>query len=369
MLREINLFKNCMDVGDVQVKDYPRTCVWEVTMGCNMRCKHCGSSCEFPLPGELNTLEAFDFIDMCSDIGMEWINLSGGEPLTRKDLPKLIEHIYLKGMYVNIITNGWLIDENTSDFLSKFPYLRVVISVDGLKDIHDSIRKPGAFEHVEKAFDVLNSRDILTGCITTVTNRNIDCLNDIKDFLISKKVDSWQLQIGLPMGNLSDHDEWVIKPFQINDIIEFCCKTSNEYKIKVYPADCIGYFDKRIEKIYEKSFGSEYDVQWQGCNAGLRSFGILHNGDIVGCTSMRSREFIEGNIKERSLREIWENPNGFLWRRNFNPDNLGGDCKICKYSKRCLGGCPNTRLSMNGDICSENLYCTYNLKIKDDRKK
>ena len=64
-------------------KDYPRTCVWEVTMGCNMRCGHCGSSCKTALPGELTTQEAFNFIDMCDDAGLEWINLSGGEPFTR----------------------------------------------------------------------------------------------------------------------------------------------------------------------------------------------------------------------------------------------------------------------------------------------
>ena len=31
------------------------TAVWEITMGCNMRCKHCGSSCAEALPDELNT--------------------------------------------------------------------------------------------------------------------------------------------------------------------------------------------------------------------------------------------------------------------------------------------------------------------------
>ena len=62
----------------------PITCVWEVTMGCNMRCGHCGSSCEKPLPDELSTDEAFKLIDMLEDIGIEWVTLSGGEPLTKR---------------------------------------------------------------------------------------------------------------------------------------------------------------------------------------------------------------------------------------------------------------------------------------------
>ena len=71
------------------------TCVWEVTMACNMRCKHCGSSCSNALPGELSTFEALRFIDMCKDIGIQWISLSGGEPFVRKDLLYLIKRITL----------------------------------------------------------------------------------------------------------------------------------------------------------------------------------------------------------------------------------------------------------------------------------
>ena len=59
----------------------PMTAVWEITMGCNMRCKHCGSSCENALPDELTTEEALDLADQIADLGLTWITLSGGEPL------------------------------------------------------------------------------------------------------------------------------------------------------------------------------------------------------------------------------------------------------------------------------------------------
>ena len=66
--------------------DYtPLTAVWEITMGCNMRCDHCGSSCEAPLPDELTTAEALALCDDLKKVGLQWITLSGGEPLTRTD--------------------------------------------------------------------------------------------------------------------------------------------------------------------------------------------------------------------------------------------------------------------------------------------
>lgn len=45
-------------------------------------------------------------------------------------------------------------------------------------------------------------------------------------------------------------------------------------------------------------------------------------------------------------------------------DKLSGSCKTCVYGSKCLGGCPNTRLTMKGSIYEENEYCAYNLSLK-----
>lgn len=80
--------------------------------------------------------------------------------------------------------------------------------------------------------------------------------------------------------------------------------------------------------------------------------------------SIRDKEFVEGNIKERSLRKIWEDEGSFLWRRSLTKDKLKGACHSCRYGSKCLGGCVNTRLTMNGDIYSENQYCAYYPELK-----
>ena len=340
------------------------TCVWEVTMACNMHCKHCGSSCEHSLPDELTTEEALKFVDMCKDMNLGWVNLSGGEPLTRKDIFEIAYKLESYGIGVNIITNGWLIDDTMIEKLKKISSLRIAISLDGTKDLHDFIRKDGAFEHATNALKKLQAAGISTACITTITKKNIDKLSEIYKVLLDCKVEAWQLQIGLPMGNLEKHPDWVIEPSDVKRIIDFCYETSNENKIYVYPADCIGYYDKKLDAIYRKSFGNDVDCEWEGCHAGVRSFGILHNGDILGCTSIRDKSFIEGNIRERTLRDIWFDEKSFSWRRNFNKSCLKGACLKCERAEKCLGGCFNTRISINKDISSENQYCVYNQFLK-----
>ena len=339
----------------------PLTCVWEVTMGCNMRCGHCGSSCIDPLPDELTTDEAFNFIDQCEEIGLKWVTLSGGEPTTRKDLIQLVQRFTQKNIVVNMITNGWLPDEDLVTSLKEANIATVAISIDGTELIHDEIRKKGAYKQAMKAFKLLKAVGISTGCVTTVSKANIDILPELKEELIQMGVKSWQLQIGLPMGNLKEKPDWVIDAKQVDDLLLFCYNASREGRITIHPADCIGYYTKMEEEIRQKSFNLSHPVSWNGCNAGTQGFGILHNGDILGCTSIREKEFIEGNIKDRTIADIWNDEESFLWRRQITKSKLKGNCATCNFGSKCLGGCPNTRLTMNGTIYSENQYCSYSL--------
>lgn len=347
----------------------PVTCVWEVTMGCNMRCKHCGSSCSEPLSDELTTEEALNLCDQIAKMGLRWVTLSGGEPLTRKDIPLLVERLTSRGVSVNIITNGWLLDEGLIKELKKSGIATVAISIDGTEEIHNLIRRPGSYEQSRRAFAILKENGIQAGAVTTISKQNLGILEDMKNELLAMGVGSWQVQIGLPMGNLKERPDWLLEPEQVDDILDFCYKTAIEGKMKIFPADCIGYCTTKEMEIKKISFGTNNVRLWDGCNAGIRGFGILQNGDILGCTSIRNKEYIEGNIRERSLREIWEDKDNFLWRRNMVKTKLSGDCASCVYGSKCLGGCPNTRLTMTGSIYGENEYCSYNVELKKLRTK
>jgi len=347
----------------------PLTAVWEVTMGCNMRCGHCGSSCEDRLPGELNTQEALSLADQIADLGLKWITLSGGEPLLRADLPLLIEQFVSRSVVVNIISNGWFIDAHMAQTLKTSGVSTVAISIDGTENVHDSIRKPGSFQRIREAVAHLKHAGVTVGAVTTISRKNIAILPELRRILIHMGVDLWQVQLGQPMGNFKESPDWVISPEQVPDIIDFCSETAMDGEIKIFPADCIGYYTEQEMMIRQYAgIGGPASI-WSGCNAGTRNFGILHNGDILGCTSIREKSFIEGNIREQPLSHIWSNPTGFTWCRNASKAQLQGDCAICIYASKCLGGCSNTRLTMNGDMYSENQYCAYNVALKSLRER
>lgn len=348
--------------------DYqPITAVWEITMGCNMRCGHCGSSCHEPLPDELTTEEALQVCDDMKTLGLRWITLSGGEPLTRKDWPLLAGRLYQNGIIPNIITNGWLVTAEMVKTAEANGVQTISISLDGVKDTHDAIRKQGSYERVIQAFQILHRMNHVSGANTTITEQNIRELDEIKKILISNGVNLWQIQIGLPMGNLAPKKDLIIKPDIVDYLLEYAYQTTLEGKIKVFPADCLGYFTGKEIVTRQISTGSNTPVLWQGCNAGKRSFGLLHNGDVLGCASIREPSFIEGNIRKRSLVQIWNDPNAFKWARTLKKSDLAGNCKECCYGDVCLGGCPNTRLTLYGSIHSDNAYCSYHKAMEETK--
>jgi len=59
---------------------FPRACVWELTLACNLRCKHCGSIAGSKRPDELSLDECMRVAGELVELGCRRITLSGGEP-------------------------------------------------------------------------------------------------------------------------------------------------------------------------------------------------------------------------------------------------------------------------------------------------
>ena len=65
----------------------PSIAVWEITLRCDLACRHCGSRAGRERPDELTTSEALDVVRQMADLGVKEVTLIGGEAYLR-DLPK-----------------------------------------------------------------------------------------------------------------------------------------------------------------------------------------------------------------------------------------------------------------------------------------
>ena len=85
----------------------PRWLLAELTYACPLQCPYCSNPIDYAAHSqELTTEEWRRVFSEARAMGAVQLGLSGGEPLTRKDLPELVAHARELGYYSNLITSG-----------------------------------------------------------------------------------------------------------------------------------------------------------------------------------------------------------------------------------------------------------------------
>src|SRR5580704_16222215 len=94
---------------DARVQDRawrPIYAVWEITLQCDLACRHCGSRAGRARPDELTTAEALDVVAQMAELGVKEVTLIGGEAYLRDDWTELVRAIRARGMLCSITTGG-----------------------------------------------------------------------------------------------------------------------------------------------------------------------------------------------------------------------------------------------------------------------
>ncbi len=85
----------------------PYTLVAELTYRCPLRCVYCSNPLDYARHGdELDTATWLRVLDEGEELGVVQLNLTGGEPLVRDDLERLVERARALDLYTNLITSG-----------------------------------------------------------------------------------------------------------------------------------------------------------------------------------------------------------------------------------------------------------------------
>ncbi len=106
-----------------------------LTYRCNSKCSMC-NIWKFPThPKDEVSLETLDKIPY----GVDYLNLTGGEPTLRNDLPEIVDLLYPRAMQLEISSNG-LHTERLEPIIKKYPDIKIRLSLDGFELTNDSIR-------------------------------------------------------------------------------------------------------------------------------------------------------------------------------------------------------------------------------------
>lgn len=150
----------------------PFTLLISPTMQCNLRCQGCYSGRYVHKKGLSYDL-LHRILNEAQGMGIQFIVLSGGELLTRKEeVFQLAEEFH--NMYFMFYTNGTLIDDTVADRLYELGNVGAIMSLEGFEEATDARRGKGVYQKVMDAMERLKIRGVPFGTSLTVTRHNLE---------------------------------------------------------------------------------------------------------------------------------------------------------------------------------------------------
>lgn len=321
-------------------KPYLYNLFFELTLRCNERCLHCGSSCGDIKSSEM-TVAQYDKLmhEIAEDFDISdknfLLNVTGGEPLIRKDFFEIMEIANKIGYYWGMTSNATLITKDVAKDLKRVGLKSVSISIDGLPETHDAFRRtPGGWQ---KAMDGIQNLIDYTECdhvcvTTVVTHKNINELKELYKIFDAMDIDSWRVFEIDPIGRALQHPEYLLSSEDYKNMVEFI----RNMRIKGEPVTygCAHYTGLEYER--------EIRDWYYRCTAGTNTASIACNGDILACLDIERRpELIQGNVlKGDRFSEVWFNK--FKPYRSEDLSCRNDKCKNCEHAKYCAGGAFHT---------------------------
>lgn len=249
---------------------------------CNFWCTHCSTEKFRKIKYERKLIveDVKNIADQADELGLANFVITGGEPLTFKELPELIRVIDPNRFFIVIDTNGYLLTKEKCKELKELGIDKVQISIDSLNEQeHDEFRyKKGSHKKCLEGIDNLQEAGIICIISTVVTHQRVHSqeLIDYLEFAKSKGIDVF-ITYAKPVGAWEGNFDCLVT----KDDMKYIESLRNKYNVFTHLSSTYG--------------------QNLGCIAVKRVISIIPSGDVMPCPYI----FVSlGNIFEESLKTI-----------------------------------------------------------------
>jgi len=335
---------------------------WHLTERCNLRCTHCyqteGKTEELTLTEIKEVLsEITDMLTIWSDkYQLEFspsLNITGGEPLLRNDLFKILGKMHATDFAIYLLTNGTLVDAEKAKHLADLDVKGVQVSIEGPEDVHDSIRGNGSFAASCRGVTHLLKSGLKVTLNATLSEINAEKFRDIFEIATSLGVQRLGFSRLVPAGRGVGLVDQMIDKQRVMEIYEsiFALPTNG---LEIVTGDPIASQMKNGPDLDD--CGS---IPTGGCAAGISGLTFLSDGTVTPC---RRLAIPIGNVREDSLRDIWANSK--ILEQLRDRSRYKGRCGSCPNWANCRGcraiAYAHSLNQGKGDLLAEDPQCFIN---------
>ena len=315
----------------------------EITNACPMNCVHCSSYGEFNLEDEMNLGEIKKTIAEIAELGGEVIEISGGEPTIHSGLIEIIRCAKDFGLETRLYTSGFRSFEPMINQLISSELDRVIFNLQGAdRKTHERItRTRGSFRDVIRSIKMV-AKYLWVGVHFVPMKPNFRELKKVIQLCSDLQVNEMGILRFVPQGRGEANRSWLeLSRAEFRDIAQEAIQQFHHFENPVI----------RIGNPFNFCSLMDSSIPIQPCHAGLTSCLIKPNGEVAPCPAFKQNSnYVAENIRNHSLKNIWEFSPMWNQFRLYDYEKLRGPCKSCKHLPLCQGRCHSQRILAFKDI-------------------
>lgn len=342
-----------------------------LTNRCNLRCEMCsqyGDNFKEFAGKELSFEEWKPFFDSLSDVTPKpKIILMGGEPLLYKEFDKILEYLNNNDFSIHIVTNGVFLDKH-KEAISKCKNITITVSIDGLENTHDSIRRvKGTFKKAINNIALFekerkNNFNLKIFINSVLLPDNIKESANFLEFIQTQSIDQivfqhlqfltqeqnekankeWQARLnGHFANNFITNKQYLINKDYINELKASINSLSDVCRKETFIFPYLD--DNEINKYYLGKDLETIRPNYRCTTPWLTAF-ISPEGNVSNCI-----ENTIGNITEENFWDIWNNEKASFFRQNLCEDGNFSVCsRCCNFYKSNFLYAKNAKVKVRG---------------------
>ncbi len=324
----------------------PRWLLAELTYKCPLQCPYCSNPLDYARYGqELDTEDWRRVLRQARKMGAVQLGFSGGEPLTRQDLPELVQYARELGYYSNLITSGYGLTETKIAQLKQAGLDHIQVSIQAsTQELNDHIAGTTSFEHKKQVAHWVKKHGYPMVLCVVIHRANIHQMPDILAMAEELGADYLELANTQYYGWAHANRDTLMptrEQFQEAEAIAQAYKEKVAGKMKIYYV-VPDYYEDR-PKACMNGWGTTFLT-------------IAPDGVALPCHSARELPGLDcPNVKDFSIEDIWHHSKAFNFFRGT--DWMREPCRSCDEKHKDFGGCRCQAYLLTGDMYQTDPVC------------
>ncbi|RLA25391.1 MAG: pyrroloquinoline quinone biosynthesis protein PqqE [Gammaproteobacteria bacterium] len=324
----------------------PRWLLAELTYKCPLQCPYCSNPLDYAKHSdEISTDDWKRVLSEARKMGAVQLGFSGGEPLTRPDLPELARYARELGYYSNLITSGYGLTEEKIIQLKEAGLDHIQVSIQAsTQELNDHLAGTESFAHKKEVARLVKKHGYPMVLCVVIHRENIHQMPEILAMAEELGADYLELANTQYYGWAHVNRDLLlptIEQFKQAEDIAQAFKEKVAGKMKIYYVVPDFYEDR--PKACMNGWGTTFLT-------------IAPDGVALPCHSARELPGLDcPNVNDHSISDIWLKSRAF----NFFRGNewMQEPCKSCDEKDQDFGGCRCQAYILTGDMYKTDPVC------------